>query len=132
MIFYFELNSKMSIKIALLALLILVVVPNSSSFKPFLRPTGMVVNSIKPLGLDTLSKYYASEAPGRISTSLPSTAGAIASNEKKSTLFETYKKVMDIATIMFPVWTVLFAGIALKRPETFAWFSTNYFTWSLG
>ena len=28
--------------------------------------------------------------------------------------------------------TVLFAGIAIARPETFAWFTTKYFTGFLG
>lgn len=29
---------------------------------------------------------------------------------------------------MFPVWTVLFTAIALKSPQSFAWFTTEYFT----
>lgn len=29
---------------------------------------------------------------------------------------------------MFPIWTVLFTAIALKQPQKFAWFTTQYFT----
>lgn len=29
---------------------------------------------------------------------------------------------------MFPLWTVIFTGIALKSPQSFAWFTTEYFT----
>jgi BASS family bile acid:Na+ symporter len=29
---------------------------------------------------------------------------------------------------MIPLWTVLFAGIALKSPSSFTWFTTEYFT----
>uniref|UniRef100_A0A7S2VDC2 Bile acid:sodium symporter n=2 Tax=Entomoneis paludosa TaxID=265537 RepID=A0A7S2VDC2_9STRA len=32
---------------------------------------------------------------------------------------------------MFPLWTVLFTGIALKSPQSFAWFTTDYFTGAL-
>jgi bile acid:Na+ symporter, BASS family len=32
---------------------------------------------------------------------------------------------------LFPVWTVLFTGIALKSPQSFAWFTTEYFTAAL-
>lgn len=32
---------------------------------------------------------------------------------------------------MFPVWTVLFTALALQRPQSFAWFTTEYFTAAL-
>ena len=32
---------------------------------------------------------------------------------------------------MFPLWTVLFTGIAIKSPSSFAWFTTEYFTAAL-
>lgn len=43
-------------------------------------------------------------------------------------IFDTYVKVADVATTLFPVWTVLCSGIALKSPSSFAWFTTEYFT----
>jgi hypothetical protein len=43
-------------------------------------------------------------------------------------IFDAYVKIADIATNLFPLWTVLFTGIALKSPTSFAWFTTEYFT----
>jgi BASS family bile acid:Na+ symporter len=35
---------------------------------------------------------------------------------------------MDVATTLFPLWTVICSAIALKSPSSFAWFTTEYFT----
>ncbi len=43
-------------------------------------------------------------------------------------IFDGYVKVAGVATNLFPVWTVLFTGIALKSPTSFSWFTTEYFT----
>lgn len=48
-----------------------------------------------------------------------------------SKFYQTYTKVMGTATTLFPVWTLLFTGIALKDPSAFAWFTTEYFTAAL-
>ena len=52
--------------------------------------------------------------------------------EKEKTLgqkiFDAYTTTANVATTLFPVWTVLFTGIALKSPQSFAWFTTEYFT----
>ena len=37
---------------------------------------------------------------------------------EKMTLFEMYTKAADVATNLFPLWTVLFTGIALKSPTS--------------
>jgi len=50
---------------------------------------------------------------------------------EKMTLFEMYTKAADVATNLFPLWTVLFTGIALKSPSSFDWFTTDYFTGAL-
>jgi len=59
---------------------------------------------------------------------MASDVALVAQSEKKSAVWDTYLKVTDTLTTLFPVWTLLFASIALKRPETFNWFTTNYFT----
>lgn len=46
-------------------------------------------------------------------------------------IFDGYVKTADVATTLFPVWTILFTGIALKSPSSFAWFTTEYFTAAL-
>lgn len=54
--------------------------------------------------------------------------------KKKSTtskLFDAYVKISGVTTTLFPLWTVLFTGVALKSPSSFAWFTTNYFTAAL-
>uniref|UniRef100_A0A7S1BK48 Bile acid:sodium symporter n=1 Tax=Corethron hystrix TaxID=216773 RepID=A0A7S1BK48_9STRA len=48
-----------------------------------------------------------------------------------SKLFATYIRAASIATTLFPLWTVLFTGMALKSPSSFAWFTTEYFTAAL-
>eukprot|EP00980_Cylindrotheca_fusiformis_P002894 scaffold675_cov103-Cylindrotheca_fusiformis.AAC.5 len=62
-------------------------------------------------------------------------AEAVPEPEGKTSLgkkiFDGYVKVADVATTLFPLWTVLFTGIALKSPSSFAWFTTEYFTGAL-
>jgi len=53
-------------------------------------------------------------------------------NKKPNKLWDFYLKTTDTLTTLFPLWTVLFAGLALTKPQTFAWFTTKYFTASLG
>lgn len=68
--------------------------------------------------------HFANISPLRMSTTTASSS--------TNKLWNFYVKATDICTTLFPVWTVLFAGLALKRPESFAWFTTKYFTASLG
>jgi len=49
--------------------------------------------------------------------------------EKK--IFDAYVRTADVATTLFPLWTVLFSAAALKSPASFAWFTTEYFTAAL-
>mmetsp|Transcript_29213 Transcript_29213/g.31865 ORF Transcript_29213/g.31865 Transcript_29213/m.31865 type:complete len:387 (+) Transcript_29213:210-1370(+) len=53
-------------------------------------------------------------------------------DKKENSLWKSYVAVTDTLTNLFPVWTVLFAGLALLRPQSFSWFNTSYFTWTLG
>ncbi len=53
-------------------------------------------------------------------------------DKKENSLWKNYVAVTDTLTNLFPVWTVLFAGLALLRPQSFSWFNTSYFTWTLG
>ena len=50
---------------------------------------------------------------------------------KKFDLWQAYLKTTDVLTTLFPLWTIIFAGLALIRPESFAWFTTKYFTATL-
>jgi len=51
---------------------------------------------------------------------------------KNSKAWDLYIKSTDVLTTLFPLWTILFAGLALTKPEKFAWFTTKYFTGTLG
>ena len=57
---------------------------------------------------------------------------SVEGSKKSTKLWDFYLKTTDTLTTLFPVWTVLFAGLALTRPQSFAWFTTKYFTASLG
>jgi bile acid:Na+ symporter, BASS family len=46
-------------------------------------------------------------------------------------IFEGYEVTANVATNLFPLWTLIFTGIALKSPSSFAWFTTEYFTGAL-
>lgn len=48
-----------------------------------------------------------------------------------SSFYQAYTKTMGVATTLFPLWTVMFTGLALKNPSSFAWFTTEYFTAAL-
>jgi hypothetical protein len=63
---------------------------------------------------------------------LSSTTSSSSTQKPANKLWNFYLKTTDLLTTLFPLWTVLFAGLAIKRPESFAWFSTKYFTASLG
>ena len=67
----------------------------------------------------------------KMSDSVPVSMPAVPA-VKTSKAWDLYIKTTDILTTLFPLWTVLFAGLALLRPESFAWFTTSYFTGTLG
>ena len=46
-------------------------------------------------------------------------------------IFDAYTRTANVATTLFPLWTVLFTAIALKKPSTFDFFTTEYFTAAL-
>lgn len=59
-----------------------------------------------------------SSAPAKIK-------GAVA--PKVNPLVETYFKVVEFLTLMFPVWTVVLSLVALVKPESFGWLTTEPF-----
>lgn len=56
---------------------------------------------------------------------------AIAGHVSKKKKYETYTKWLSVATLLFPLWTILFTAIGLKDPSSFSWFTTEYFTRAL-
>lgn len=67
------------------------------------------------------------------SSALQMSAEAASDGEKSlgSKIFDAYTKTANLATTLFPLWTVLFTLVALKKPSTFDFFTTEYFTAAL-
>jgi len=47
---------------------------------------------------------------------------------KSGGFMESFGKFSDTFSTLFPLWTVLSAGLALKVPSSLTWFTTGYFT----
>jgi len=111
-----------------LALTALVAVPMGAAFAP--SPS-----SSKVVDLTVTDPAF------RAPLELKATSSAISMSEEDAVppqqkslgtkVFEGYVKTADVATQLFPLWTILFTGIALKSPSSFAWFTTEYFTGAL-
>ena len=89
-----------------------------------------VAKNISPVNSKWLNVMPLSEEMSELS--LKMSTSEISAPNANSKLWSTYLKVTDTITTLFPVWTIIFAVWALKTPETFAWFTTKYFTASLG
>lgn len=72
-------------------------------------------------------------ASNKMALSMAADEAAVAPADDKgpSKIFKFYTKTMGLATTLFPLWTIIFTGIALKSPSSFAWFTTEYFTAAL-
>ena len=58
-------------------------------------------------------------------------AAAAAAAAAPMTTMDKFNKFSSAIVNLFPLWTVLFAGAGLARPEWFAWLTTQYFTAAL-
>jgi len=67
----------------------------------------------------------------RSSSSTALSVGDSGDSDVKSNAMKIYLKTASTITNLFPLWTVLFTGWALKAPQDFAWFTTEYFTGGL-
>jgi len=90
-------------------------------------------NAIPTVGYSNIMETRSSSATLTM-TAETAAASEDSSGEEKGfskKVFDAYVKVTGVATTLFPLWTVLFTGVALKSPQSFAWFSTKYFTAAL-
>jgi len=81
-----------------------------------------------------VSTFKSTPSRPLFATSLSAEATADSDGGEKSLgkkIFDGYVKASNVATTLFPVWTVLCTGYALKSPASFAWFTTEYFTAAL-
>lgn len=115
-------------------LAVLAVLPAASAFH---QPVAVRYNGVA--NQFSKSTTPASLAPVRSSSTTLVMASDAASedagaSEEKSLgkkVFDAYVRTADVATTLFPLWTVLFSAAALKSPASFAWFTTEYFTAAL-
>lgn len=56
----------------------------------------------------------------------------VSSGEPPSAAWNSYVRISTIFTNLFPIWTLLCALSALKKPALYTWLTTPYFTLSLG
>ncbi|GAB5371553.1 hypothetical protein AAMO2058_001589800 [Amorphochlora amoebiformis] len=67
----------------------------------------------------------------RVETSGAVTMRKMLITQFKDNLWRKYNTIMDKATNLFPLWTILSAALGMLRPQTFDWFTTQWFTASL-
>lgn len=117
------------------ALAVLAVMPAAIAFQ---QPASIRYNSVTvapfaknsvptfpaPVRSPSTSLVMASEAASE-------DAGAVEEKGLGKKIFDAYVRTADVATTLFPLWTVLFSAAALKSPASFAWFTTEYFTAAL-
>mmetsp|Transcript_46781 Transcript_46781/g.141710 ORF Transcript_46781/g.141710 Transcript_46781/m.141710 type:complete len:425 (-) Transcript_46781:182-1456(-) len=91
---------------------------------PF-APSSSDVRSFSPLAPTSAN----GAAPESTATAVSAAAGAAEEEVSLgSKIFKAYTATADVATTLFPLWTVICSGIALKNPSAFSWFTTEYFT----
>ncbi|KAL7430703.1 hypothetical protein ACHAXH_004423 [Discostella pseudostelligera] len=118
--------------------------PSANVRAPVLHNVGNTIfrtpsHSSSPLSMkksNSLVLRMSSEAASSdddTSVSTTSTSSSSTDEEKSlgSKIFDAYTKTANAATTLFPLWTVLFTAIALKKPSTFDFFTTQYFTAAL-
>lgn len=111
---------------------VLAVLPAAFAFH---QPAAVRYNNVKVSPLTNYVGPTFSSPVRSSSTSLVMAAEAASeeSGEKGlgKKIFDAYVRTADVATTLFPLWTVLFSAAALKSPASFAWFTTEYFTAAL-
>lgn len=59
-------------------------------------------------------------------------AGSMGSDAPTKREFNTFEKVVDVLTTMFPVWVILGTVIGIYKPAAVTWLQTDLFTLCLG
>mmetsp|Transcript_10861 Transcript_10861/g.15311 ORF Transcript_10861/g.15311 Transcript_10861/m.15311 type:complete len:422 (+) Transcript_10861:49-1314(+) len=120
-------------KIQSLATLLLVPTMGAA-FAPSI-PARVAVNpSVKSVPMSMSAPTFKTSTTSLDMTSSSLAAAATDDGEEKglgAKIFDAYVKTANVATTLFPLWTVLFTAIALKSPSSFDWFTTDYFTGAL-
>lgn len=98
------------------------------------NPIAPVVGAVKGVGGavgGVAQKLPCFKGESKAGTSAPAASapakikGAVV--PKANPMVETYFKVVEFLTLMFPVWTVVLSLVALVKPESFGWLTTEPF-----
>lgn len=115
---------------------ILLVASTAYGFAPATVRTPVVHNAVnlQAAGLSLTNKSRPNVSLNMAKSSAMQMSSEASSDGEKSLaskVFDAYTKTANVATTLFPLWTVLFTAIALKKPSTFDFFTTEYFTAAL-
>lgn len=115
---------------------ILLVASTAYGFAPATVRTPVVHNAVnlQAAGLSLTNKSRPNVFLNMAKSSAMQMSSEASSDGEKSLaskVFDAYTKTANVATTLFPLWTVLFTAIALKKPSTFDFFTTEYFTAAL-
>ncbi|CAN8064834.1 unnamed protein product [Agarophyton chilense] len=88
----------------------------SAPLQPYINPTEKIQRSTT-IAIASEDSSSISERPN---------------NTFRESAWNSYVRLSTVITNLFPVWTVICALSALKRPALYTWLTTPYFTFSLG
>eukprot|EP00551_Chaetoceros_affinis_P012321 CAMPEP_0203670842 /NCGR_PEP_ID=MMETSP0090-20130426/6810_1 /ASSEMBLY_ACC=CAM_ASM_001088 /TAXON_ID=426623 /ORGANISM="Chaetoceros affinis, Strain CCMP159" /LENGTH=419 /DNA_ID=CAMNT_0050535803 /DNA_START=81 /DNA_END=1340 /DNA_ORIENTATION=+ len=122
-------------KVKSIALLALPALANA--FVPQSQPALRVAPALSVSQLPSASIQNVNVSPIAKTTSSSSSlqmASSVAPEDEEtlgSKIFKVYTQTANLATTLFPLWTVIFTLVAIKSPSSFDWFTTDYFTAAL-
>uniref|UniRef100_A0A7S3KZB3 Uncharacterized protein n=1 Tax=Amphora coffeiformis TaxID=265554 RepID=A0A7S3KZB3_9STRA len=115
--------------------LLIALLPLSAAFAP--SQTRVAVKTSTPSLHSKNHVAFRAQADFVLTSTAASDEGSESSSESPEPVgdktlaqkvFDAYTRTANVATTLFPLWTVLFTLWALKKPADFAWFTTEYFT----
>lgn len=111
-------------------LLVILCVTASCAFQPARQIVRSVV--LPCAKISSTSSLLSNRRSNLLMSSAPADLSVADIKPKTNAAWQFYLKATDFFSTLFPVWTLAFASLALLKPEAFAWFTTKYFTATLG
>jgi len=103
----------------------------AGAFVPHSQPSLRVAPGLAATNLSSVPIQNAPLSKSVSSLQMSSAATPEPEQSLGSKVFNAYLATANVATNLFPLWTVLFTAVALKSPSSFDWFTTDYFTGAL-
>jgi len=99
---------------------------------PGLSVRAMDEGAMQPMEGKGLGMGMRMRPQGRSSVVCAAEAGSMGSDAPVKREFNTFEKVVDVLTTMFPVWVILGTVIGIYKPAAVTWLQTDLFTLCLG